>query len=99
MSFASDRWIKVTRWENTQPRQKSSASSTFLFMLSAASVTGLVTYERRLAEPLLDVRFFLSVPFSGATLIAVIVFGCFAAMLFLNSLYLQQERGFSAAGR
>jgi EmrB/QacA subfamily drug resistance transporter len=67
-----------------------------LFILSVASVTGLMTHERRLAEPLLDMRFFRSVPFSGATLIAVIVFGCFAAILFLNSLYVQQERGFSA---
>jgi EmrB/QacA subfamily drug resistance transporter len=73
-----------------------SAAVIGMFVLSAASIAGLVSYERQLAEPLLDVRFFRSTPFSGATLIAVMVFGCFAAILFLNSLYVQQERGFSA---
>jgi len=67
-----------------------------LLLLCVASVAGLIAYERRHAEPLLDVRFFRSVPFSAATLIAVMVFACFAAILFLNSLYIQQERGYSA---
>lgn len=64
--------------------------------LCLASVASLVAYERRIAEPLLDVRFFRSVPFSTATVIAVLAFGSFAAILFLNAIYLQQERGFSA---
>jgi len=37
-----------------------------------------------------------SVPFSGATLIAVSAFASFSGFLFLNTLYLQDARGLSA---
>jgi MFS family permease len=42
------------------------------------------------------VRFFRSVPFSGASLIALLAFGVLAGFLFLNTLYLQDDRGYSA---
>jgi MFS family permease len=42
------------------------------------------------------VRFFRSAPFSGATVIAVAAFAAFGGFLFLNSLYLQDVRGFTA---
>jgi EmrB/QacA subfamily drug resistance transporter len=60
---------------------------------SIASLLGLLRYEPRRADPLLDLRFFRSVPFSGATLIAVCGFGAFSGFLFLTSLYLQEVRG------
>jgi MFS family permease len=41
-------------------------------------------------------RFFRSVPFSGANLIAVAAFMSLAGFLFLNTLYLQSARGLSA---
>ena len=66
------------------------------FMLGAAAVAALVAYEPRRAEPLLDLRFFRSVPFSGATVIAVCAFAAMSGFLFLNALYLQEVRGFSA---
>jgi MFS family permease len=44
----------------------------------------------------LDLRFFHSVPFSSATLLALCSFASFAGFLFLNALYLQQVRGLSA---
>ena len=66
------------------------------FGLTVAAVAALLWYEPRLREPLLDVRFFRSIPFSGATLIAIGSFGSFAALLFINALYLQQQRGLSA---
>src|SRR6185437_10839029 len=47
-------------------------------------------------EPLLDVRFFRSAPFSGATLIAVSAFAVLGGFLFLNTLYLQDVRGYTA---
>jgi len=53
-------------------------------------------YEPRRKEPLLDLRFFRSVPFSSATLLALCSFASFAGFLFLNALYLQQARGYSA---
>ncbi len=72
-------------------------------VLSAASLVAagcLVGYELRRCEPLLDPRFFRSVPFAGATVTAVCAFGAFAGFLLLNTLYLQDVRGLSplAAG-
>ncbi len=67
-----------------------------LFSLSAASLAGFLFYEARRKEPLLNLRFFRSVPFSTAALLAVCAFASFAGFLFLNALYLQQVRGFSA---
>ena len=46
-------------------------------------------------EPLIDLRFFRSVPFSGAAVIAVAAFATLGGFLFLNTLYLQEVRGFS----
>ncbi|MDX6239700.1 MAG: hypothetical protein QOG10_4515 [Kribbellaceae bacterium] len=66
------------------------------FVIVVLALVGLVLYERRRSEPLLDLRFFQSAPFSGATLIAVSGFVALAGFLFLNSLYLQEVRGFSA---
>ncbi|GIF22385.1 EmrB/QacA subfamily drug resistance transporter [Actinoplanes tereljensis] len=65
------------------------------FLVGAASLAGLLIYEPRQKEPLLELRFFRSVPFSGATLIAVSAFGALAGFLFLNSIYLQDTRGLS----
>ena len=65
------------------------------FAAAMAALVALVVVESRRAEPLLDPRFFASVPFSAATLIAVAAFAALAGFLFLNSLYLQDVRGFS----
>jgi EmrB/QacA subfamily drug resistance transporter len=65
------------------------------FVVAALSLAALVWYERRRPEPLLDIRFFRSVPFTGATLTAICGFSALAGFLFLNSLYLQNARGFS----
>ena len=67
-----------------------------LFATSAALLVLFLFYEPRRKQPLLDLRFFRSVPFSSATLLAVCAFASFAGFLFLNALYLQQVRGFSA---
>lgn len=66
------------------------------FAVSACALTALVLYERRRAEPLVELRFFRSVPFSGATLTAVTSFAALAGFLFLSTLHLQNERGLSA---
>ncbi|HUL26384.1 MAG TPA: DHA2 family efflux MFS transporter permease subunit [Streptosporangiaceae bacterium] len=67
-----------------------------LFAVAAAAVTGLVIYEPRRDEPLLDLRFFRSAPFSGASLIAISALAALGGFLFLNTLYLQDVRGLSA---
>ncbi|MCW2946707.1 MAG: transporter [Actinoallomurus sp.] len=66
------------------------------FTLSAVALAGLLAYEPRRTDPLIELRFFRSVPFAGATVIAVNAFAAFGGFLFLNTIYLQDVRGFSA---
>jgi EmrB/QacA subfamily drug resistance transporter len=74
------------------------ASSTTLGLLvvSFVAIGTLLAYEPRRIDPLLELRFFRSAPFSGANVIAMTAFGAFAGFLFLNTLYLQEVRGLSA---
>jgi len=72
-----------------------SAEIVTIFGVSLASFAGLIAYELRRREPLLEVRFFRSAPFSGASAIAVFVFAGIGGFLFLNTLYLQNVRGLS----
>src|ERR1019366_4332833 len=66
-----------------------------LFGLAVAAFAILIAYELRREQPLLEVRFFASAPFSGASSIAVCAFAAMGGFLFLNTLYLQNVRGFS----
>jgi EmrB/QacA subfamily drug resistance transporter len=66
-----------------------------LLVLALAALVGLIGYERRREDPLIELRFFRSAPFSGATVIAVTTFVALSGFLFLNTLYLQQARGLS----
>ncbi len=63
--------------------------------LAVLSLIGLLRWERRRDEPLIDLRFFKSIPFSGAAVIAVAAFATLGGFLFLNTLYLQEVRGLS----
>ena len=69
-----------------------------LAVLAVVALAGLIVWERRRVEPLLELRFFASVPFSSATVIAVCAFAAFGSFLFLSTLYLQEVRGLSALG-
>lgn len=66
------------------------------FVITAAAGITLVRYEQRRIEPLLDMRFFRSIPFSVAAVIAACVMAGTAGSLFLTTLYLQTARGYSA---
>jgi len=72
-----------------------SAQTLVLFAVSIAAFTSLVIYELRRRQPLIEVRFFASAPFSGASAIAVCAFATLGGFLFLNTLYLQDVRGLS----
>ncbi|WP_151773330.1 MFS transporter [Streptomyces abyssomicinicus] len=61
--------------------------------VAAAALIGLLWHEPRRAEPLIDLRFFRSAPFSGATVIAVCAFSALSGFLFLSTLHLQEVRG------
>ncbi|MFJ3517777.1 MULTISPECIES: MFS transporter [unclassified Streptomyces] len=65
-------------------------------VVAFASFVGLLIHEPRCKEPLIDLRFFRSAPFSGSTVIAISAFAGLAGFLFLNTLYLQDVRGLSA---
>ncbi|WP_250400475.1 MFS transporter [Streptomyces cellostaticus] len=64
--------------------------------VALAALLGLLGYEPRRAEPLIDLRFFRSAPFSGATVTAISAFAALGGFLFLSTLYLQNVRGLDA---
>ncbi|MFJ3716453.1 MFS transporter [Streptomyces sp. NPDC090057] len=64
--------------------------------VALAALLGLLAYEPRREEPLIDLRFFRSAPFSGATVIAISAFAALGGFLFLSTLYLQNVRGLDA---
>jgi EmrB/QacA subfamily drug resistance transporter len=67
-----------------------------LFLVAVLAAVALVGLESRRREPLIDMRYFRSAPFSGATLICVVALATLGGFLFLNTLYLQDVRGYSA---
>jgi EmrB/QacA subfamily drug resistance transporter len=66
------------------------------FVVSITALAVLLRYEPRRAEPLIDFRFFRSVPFTAANLTAVCAIATLAGFLFLTTLYLQDVRGYTA---
>jgi EmrB/QacA subfamily drug resistance transporter len=64
-----------------------------LFAVAVVAGTAFLAVERRRAEPLLELRFFRSHPFTGANVIAVLAFVVLGGFLFVITLYLQQVRG------
>jgi len=67
-----------------------------LFVVAVLCFGVLIRYELHRREPLIDVRFFRSAPFSGASITAVCAFASYGGFLFLNTLYLQEARHYSA---
>ena len=66
-----------------------------LLALALGCFAALVLYELRRREPLLEMRFFTSAPFAGASAIAVCLSAALGGFLFMNTLYLQDVRGLS----
>jgi EmrB/QacA subfamily drug resistance transporter len=66
------------------------------FCASFISLATLVIYENRRFEPMIQLSFFRSAPFSGASMVAVSAYTALGGFLFLNTLYLQDVRNFSA---
>lgn len=65
-------------------------------VVAAAAFVAFLYYEARRHDPFIDLRFFRSIPFASATMIAVCALASWGAFLFMMSLYLQGQRGFSA---
>ena len=67
-----------------------------LLAVAVLSALGLLGYEPRRADPLLELRLFRSVPFSAAIAMALCALCGFGAFLFVTTQYLQDVRGMSA---
>ncbi len=67
-----------------------------LLAVAALAAVGILRYEPRRADPLLELRLFRSVPFSAAILMALWALCAFGAFLFVTTQYLQDVRGLSA---
>lgn len=70
-----------------------------LLVASGAALVALVAFlrfESRRHDPFIDLRFFRSIPFASATVTAISAFAAWGAFLFMMSIYLQSERGYSA---
>ncbi|MFD1722204.1 MFS transporter [Amnibacterium endophyticum] len=65
------------------------------FVIAGAALVAFVPVELKRKDPLIDPRFFSSIPFSGAFAAALLAFGGWSAFLFTNTLVLQSVRGFS----
>ena len=64
-----------------------------LLAVAALGVAGIIGYEPRRADPLLELRLFRSVPFSSAIMMALFALCGFGAFLFVTMQYLQDVRG------
>lgn len=74
------------------------ASPVVIAFAAVAIIAGasLVFYELRRREPLIEVRFFRSAPFTGAAINALASFGTLGGFLMLTTLYLQTAEGKTA---
>jgi len=66
-----------------------------LFVASAGAIAAFIPYELRRADPLIDVRFFRSIPFSAALGSVISGFAAYSGFIFLMTLYLQEVRHFT----
>ncbi|MDT5094659.1 MAG: hypothetical protein QOH60_4022, partial [Mycobacterium sp.] len=73
-----------------------SAASVAILVVAVSALLGFLRYESRRHDPFIDLRFFHSIPFASATVIAVCAYAAYGAFLFMMSLYLQGARHYSA---
>ncbi len=66
------------------------------FAVAAAAIAAFVWWERRVDEPMLDVRFFANARFSAASVNVTLVFFALFGFIFLATQYLQFVLGYSA---
>ncbi|MUN38859.1 DHA2 family efflux MFS transporter permease subunit [Actinomadura litoris] len=67
-----------------------------LLAVAVLGVLGLLAFEPRRADPLLELRLFRGVPFGAAIVMALFALCGFNAFLFVTTQYLQDVRGMSA---
>ena len=75
---------------------RSAAPSVAISIVAVLALLGFLRYESRCHDPFIDLRFFRSIPFASATVIAVCAYAAYGAFLFMMSLYLQGARHYTA---
>ena len=66
------------------------------FVLAVGGLVGFVFYERRLAEPMLDMKFFRNSRFAMGSMGITVTFFAMFSMFFILTQYLQYVQGYSA---
>lgn len=61
--------------------------------IGIVALLAFIAAEKRTAEPLLDLHYFHSIPFTAATVVAVLLFLGFSGFMFVATLYLQDDLG------
>lgn len=69
-----------------------------LLALAGLCTVALIAHERRRVQPMIDPAMFTSASFTGALAMALAAFTALGALLFANTLYLQDARGLSPLG-
>ena len=92
---SSSAWHRSPTAPSRGPPRRAWTEIVASLALAALAFAVFIPYELRRREPLLEVRWFRSAPFSGASAIALCAFAALGAFLFLNTLYLQDVRGLS----
>jgi EmrB/QacA subfamily drug resistance transporter len=80
------------------PRSGSAPAGLLALAAAPLALISFVVYERRRSEPLIDPRFFRSVPFSAAIATSIAAYAAFGGLLFLMTLYLQRARAVTPLG-
>lgn len=73
-------------------------SSLMIFVLSLCilSLIIFIFYEYRQKEPLVNIKYFYSIPFTSAALLAILGFTIYNGFLFINTIYLQNSRAMTS---
>ncbi len=67
-------------------------------VIAVTSITGFIAWERRVPEPMLDVRFFRNARFSAASATIMLMFFALFGFIFLSTQYLQFVLGYTPFG-
>lgn len=84
-------------WLIKIPKQSiKSPTMIFIGVLSIFSLIIFIFYEYQKKDPLINIKYFYSIPFSSAALLAILGFTIYNGFLFINTIYLQSIRGLSS---
>ena len=75
---------------------RAASDSLVISAIAVLALAAFLRYEGLRRDPFIDLRYFRSIPFASAMMIAMCVNAAYGAFLFMMALYLQGERHYSA---